>query len=181
MASSMAHGRARLLPLLALVLLGWAASGCEESGSNKADEVVEAWRTAGLMPSVFTALENESLKPGKCQQGKVDGVSVVLCEYADASAARAAHNTGLAQVGEATGLALTADKMLLIASDPDKADPSGRKIDAISMTFRNTLAPKQPAAEGGSQPGGHKDGQGEIKGDGKAAVDKAAAPADKKK
>jgi hypothetical protein len=152
-----------------LVLLGWAASGCEEASDSKAGGVLEAWRKAGLMPSVFSALDDESLEPGKCQQGKVDGVSVVLCEYADAAAARAAHNTGLAHVGETTGLARAADKMLLIVSDPDKADPSGRKIGAIAATFRDTLVPGKPAAgEGAPEPGDKADG-------------KAAAPADKKK
>ncbi|HWN67132.1 MAG TPA: hypothetical protein VNM90_05800, partial [Haliangium sp.] len=107
--------------------------------------------------------------------------SVVLCEYADAPAARAAYNTGLAHVGETTGLALAADKLLLIVSDPDKADPSGRKIGAISATFRDTLAPKKPAAEGGSQPEGKSGGKDGAKGDGKATDGKAAAPADKKK
>jgi hypothetical protein len=176
-------GRPRLLLCLSLALLGWAASGCEEAGSNPADGVIEAWRKAGLMPAVFTKLEDESLRPGKCQQGKVDGVSVVLCEYADAAAARAAHNTGLTRVGETTGLALAADKMLLVASDPDKADPSGRKIDAISATFRDTLAPRKPAEE---QAGDKAEGTPEAKTDdkaagGKAAGGKAAAPADKKK
>jgi hypothetical protein len=178
-------GRPRLLLGLSFALLGWVASGCEEAGSNPADGIIEAWRKAGLMPAVFTKLEDESLRPGKCQQGKVDGVSVVLCEYADAAAARAAHNTGLAHVGETTGLALPAGKMLLVVSDPDKADPSGRKIDTISATFRDTLVPKKPAAE---QPEAKADGKPGDKADGKdgdkpeaKADDKAAAPADKKK
>jgi hypothetical protein len=170
-----ARMRMRLLLCVSLALLGWA-SGCEEASSNPAEGIIEAWRKAGLMPAVFSALEDESLKPGQCQQGKVDGVSVVLCEYADATAARAAYNTGLAHVGEVTGLARAADKMLLIVSDPDKADPSGRKIDTISASFRDTLAPKKPAAEGASQPGDGAD----DKAAGKADV-KAPAPADKQK
>lgn len=175
-----ARAHRRLLLGLGLVLLGAVASGCEEAGSNPSESVIEAWRKAGLVPTVFTALDNESLKPGKCQQGKVDGVSVVLCQYADAAAARAAYNTGLAHVGESTGLALAADKMLLVVSDPDKADPTGRKIDAISATFRDTLAPKKPAAEGAAQPEGKPEGKTDDKAADKAG-DKAAAPADKKK
>jgi hypothetical protein len=173
-----ARMRPRLLLCLSLALLAGIASGCEEAGSNPADGIVEAWRKAGLVPTVFTKLEDESLRPGKCQQGKVDGVSVVLCEYADAAAARAAYNTGLAHVGEATGLALAADKMLLVASDPDKADPSGRKLDSISTTFRDTLVPTKPAAE---QAGAKADDKAADDKTADKSSDKSAAPADKKK
>jgi hypothetical protein len=139
--------RAHLAPLLGLALLGATASGCEEAKSSKADGMIEAWRKAGLTPAVFTALEDESLAPGKCQQGKVDGVSVVLCEYPDAAAARAAYEAGLGRVGESTGLPMAADALLLIVSDPDQDDPEGRKMNKIATTFRDTLVPSKPAAE----------------------------------
>jgi hypothetical protein len=119
--------------LLGILLLAWGTSGCEEaSSSGQTENIVNAWRQLGLMPSVFSSLDGENLKPGRCQQGKVDGVTVVLCEYADAAAAHAAHTAGLDRVGEDTGLALAGSKYLLIVSDPDKADPSGRKINAIA-------------------------------------------------
>jgi len=160
-----AHGTRLLLGIL---LLGMAASGCEEASSNgQTGEIVDAWKQSGLMPTVFSALEDESLKPGKCQQGKVDGVTVVLCEYADAAASHAAHATGLGHVGETTGLALAGSKYLLIVSDPDKADPSGRKINAIAEAFREVVAPRKPA--------------GAAAGAGKAATEgKAAQPEGKK-
>ena len=159
--------RPRLLP--GILLLAWAASGCEDaSSSGQTDDIVNAWKQSGLMPSVFSSLDDENLKPGKCQQGKVDGVSVVLCEYADAAAAHAAHKAGLDRVGENTGLALAGSKYLLIASDPDRADPSGRKINAIAEAFREIVAPRKPA--GSAAPEGKAEGkaaQPEVKTDGK--------------
>jgi hypothetical protein len=137
--------RGGVLPGLFLAtLLGLTA--CEEASSGQTDSIVAGWRKAGLTPTVFSQLEDESLKPGKCQQGKVDGLAVVLCEYADAAAAHAAQNTGLGHVGETTGLALAADKLLLVVSDPDKSDPTGRKVNQIATSFRDTLVP--PKAEG---------------------------------
>jgi hypothetical protein len=167
--------RGRLLSGLFLAtLLGLTA--CEEASSGLTDSIVEGWRKAGLTPTVFSDLEDEGLKPGKCQQGKVDGLAVVLCEYADAAAAHAAQNTGLGHVGETTGLALAADKLLLIVSDPDKSDPAGRKLNQIATAFRDTLVP--PKAEDKAA----EDKAGAAT-DAKAAGDKAPAEkaADKKK
>jgi hypothetical protein len=148
--------RARLLP--GILLLGWGASGCEDaSSSGHTDEIVNAWKQSGLMPSVFSSLDDETLKPGKCQQGKVDGVTVVLCEYADATAAHAAHKVGLDRVGENTGLSLAGSKYLLVVSDTDKADPSGRKINAIAEAFREVVAPRKPA--GGAATSATNDGK----------------------
>jgi hypothetical protein len=136
--------------LLGLALLGLGASGCEEASSGgQTDGIVNAWRQSGLTPTVLSSLDDENLKPGTCQQGKVDGLAVVLCEYADTAAAHAAQATGLGRVGETTGLALAASKQLLIVSDPDKADPSGRKINAIAESFRETVAPREPADSAG--------------------------------
>jgi hypothetical protein len=140
--------RMRLLPGLALLaLLGLGTGGCEEASSTgQTDDIVNAWKQSGLMPSVFSKLEDENLKPGNCQQGKVDGLAVVLCVYTDATAAHAAHKTGLDRVGETTGVALAAEKYLLVVSDPDKADPSGRKINAVAEAFRETVVPRKAAA-----------------------------------
>lgn len=152
--SGSARGMRLFAGLALLGALGLGASGCEEaSSSGQTEGIVDAWRQSGLTPAVFAKLEDENLKPGTCQQGKVDGVSVVLCEYADNAAAHAAQTTGLGRVGETTGLALAAGKLLLIVSDPDKADPGGRKINAIAEAFRETAAPRQSAAKPDSAEG----------------------------
>lgn len=117
------------------------AAGCEEASSSDSDAIVNAWRKAGLMPTVFTPLEDEALKPGACQQGQVNGLEVVLCRYDGAQAARAAQNTGLERVGEATGVSLAAGPHLLMVADREGKDPTGRDINAIATGFRDTLAP----------------------------------------
>jgi hypothetical protein len=152
--TSRSRRSAHLRLLAGILLLAGAASGCEEASSgSQTGEIVDAWKQSGLVASVFSSLDDESLAPGKCQQGKVDGVTVVLCEYADAAAAKAAHTTGLGRVGENTGLALAGSKYLLIVSDPDRADPSGRKINAIAEAFGEIVAPRKPAGSAASGEG----------------------------
>lgn len=155
-------GRALLWMGLAALL----AAGCEEASSSDADAIVNAWRKAGLMPTMFTALEDERLKPGACRQGQVNGLEVVLCRYADAQAARAAQNTGLERVGEATGVSLAAGQHLLIVADREGDDPAGRDINTIATAFRDTLAP----ASGGDAGAAGKDEKAAGKGAGAEAA-----------
>ncbi len=125
--------------LAALAALSIAS--CEESSPDPSSSILQAWRRAGLMPTVFTSLDDERLAPGKCQQGTVDGLSVFLCHYGQAAAARAAQNAGLERVGEATGLSVAAGDVLLIAIDQDATDPSGRTLNRLATVFRDTQSP----------------------------------------
>ncbi|GAB4515544.1 MAG: hypothetical protein Tsb0020_34120 [Haliangiales bacterium] len=125
--------------LAALAALG--VTSCEESSPDPSSSILQAWRRAGLMPTVFTSLDDKRLAPGNCQQGTVDGLSVSLCHYAEAAAARAAQSAGLERVGEATGLSVAAGDVLLIAIDQDAADPSGRTLNRLATVFRDTQSP----------------------------------------
>ncbi|WP_428261607.1 hypothetical protein [Haliangium sp.] len=141
-----------------------AAAGCEEDTANAADSVRSAWTQGGLMPTPFTALEAKDMSPGVCEHGLVNGIEVVLCQYADPATARAAQNAGLARVGETTGLALAAGTLVLIAADRDQADPSGRDINKLARIFRDTLAPPASEGDGDAGPKGKGDGKGDGKG-----------------
>lgn len=150
------------------------AAGCsEQSDSNSSvlpAELIDAWKQAGLTPTVFMPAELEALRPGVCKQGKIDAVETIFCSYTDAAAARAAQPAGLAQVGEATGLALTAGPRLLIVADRDNIDPAGRTINTITTAFRkHETAPAagdggKAAAPGKSQAPGKNKAPGKDKG-----------------
>ena len=99
------------------------------SGELSRDRVVEAWKKAGLTPSPLTAA---TVAVGKdCQSGTVNGVDVLVCNYANADEAKAAEPKGLEWVGDATGMAQASGKVLVAASDRRKADPSGRTINQL--------------------------------------------------
>jgi hypothetical protein len=125
--------------------LGLAVVACSKSGdSDKAsgsgsggarDAVVAAWKDAKLMPSPLTPA---TVTFGKdCQSGTVEGVDVLLCNFASAAEAKAAEDQGLTWVGQATGAAQAHGAALVVLADRRKTDPSGRTINRLMK-----LAPK---------------------------------------
>jgi hypothetical protein len=99
------------------------------SGELTRERVVEAWKKGGLVPSPLTAA---TVPIGSdCASGTVNGVDVVVCEYATPDAAKAAEPKGLEWVGEATGMSQASGKVLVAASDRRKSDPSGRTINSL--------------------------------------------------
>lgn len=126
------------MPMTRLVLfLALVASCSKDDGTGRGaakgelsrDRVVEAWKKGGLTPSPFTAA---TVPVGKdCTSGTVNGVDVLVCQFATPDEAKAAEPKGLEWVGEATGMAQAAGKVLVAASDRRKSDPSGRTIDAL--------------------------------------------------
>jgi hypothetical protein len=104
---------------------GRGAAGSELSR----DRVIEAWKKGGLTPSPLTAA---TVATGKdCQSGTVNGVDVLVCQYATPDEAKAAEPKGLEWVGEATGMSQASGKVLVAASDRRKSDPSGRTINQL--------------------------------------------------
>ncbi len=99
------------------------------SGELSRDRVTAAWKQAGLTVSPMTAA---TVGYGKdCQSGTVGGVDVVVCQYATPEESKTAEAPGLAWVGEATGMSQAAGKVLVVAADRRKADPSGRTINQV--------------------------------------------------
>lgn len=125
---------------LAFVLahVGACSKDDREKGPPAASvaEVLRLWKEAGLEPTVFAKAEEPRLGGAACQQGTIDGIDVLVCEYADEAAARKAEERGLAVVGEATGASLARGKLLLVVADRRNADPNGRRIHQITRAFR---------------------------------------------
>jgi hypothetical protein len=119
------------------ILVIVAVIGCsKEEGkpgapsASSRDAVVEAWKKGGLEPSAFTAA---TVAIGKdCQSGTVNGVDVLLCEYPSDDEAKAAEEKGYVWVGETTGISRAAGKVLVVAADRKKADPSGKTLNQLT-------------------------------------------------
>jgi hypothetical protein len=134
----------RTLDITTLALLGLAAFACSKSGefdkpaggsAGARDAVVAAWKDAKLTPSAMTPA---TVAFGKdCQGGTVEGVDVLLCNFASAAEAKAAEDPGLAWIGQATGAAQAHGAALVVLADRRKTDPSGRTINRLMK-----LAPK---------------------------------------
>jgi hypothetical protein len=137
--------------LAAAVAAALGATGCSDDrsqpvvslsglGSGAAagpgvDALMKSWGDAKLQVSAFAPVDGKAYAGGTCQAGTVSGVDTVLCSYPDAKAAKAAEAAGLAAIGETTGSSLSRDNLLLVVSDPRKADPSGRTINAVTKSF----------------------------------------------
>jgi hypothetical protein len=128
----------RWILLIALVALVALVLGCgkDEAGKPGAPEassrngVIEAWKKGGLTPSPLTAA---TVAFGKdCQSGTVNGVDVLVCQYPSDAEAKAAEDQALAWVGDTTGIARAAGKVLVAAADRRKADPSGRTLNQLT-------------------------------------------------
>lgn len=118
----------RVLTVLALATLGCSGGG--------ASSVMEGWRQDGLEPSSFTEAAGDALGGGKCSAGTVASVDTTLCEFADDGAAKKAERAGEKFIGDATGISMSAGKMLLVVVDRKKLDPEGRKMNQIAQSFR---------------------------------------------
>ena len=123
----------RTLAAIAFLILAACSGG---GPPESADDVLAAWLTAGLAPSDFAPLPDAQGLGGECQRGTVDGIDATLCRFADENAARAAQPAGLAHVGESTGAAVSAGRVLLVVADPRNTDPSGKTIHRITQTFQ---------------------------------------------
>jgi hypothetical protein len=120
------------------ILVIVAAIGCsKEEGAkpgapaaSSSDAVIEAWQKGGLAPSPFTPA---TVAFGKdCRSGTVGGVDVLLCAYASDAEAKAAEEPALAWVGDTTGISRAAGKVLIVAADRRKADPTGKTINQLT-------------------------------------------------
>jgi hypothetical protein len=131
-------GRAALGVGLLWGLCGLACSKTSEPDkpvSGPRDAVIEAWKSAKLTPSALTpatvAFGND------CQTGTVEGIDVLVCNFASPTEAKAAEDQGLTWVGQATGASQVHGAALVVLADRRKSDPNGKTINRLMK-----LAPK---------------------------------------
>lgn len=118
--------------LLVLVLF---AVGCGGDDGGTVGATVSAWKSAGLSPTKLKRTKKNALDAKACHTGKVSGIYVELCDYANADAAEKAKKLGLKAVGAHTGVAISRGAWLLVAIDKDKVDPSGRTMNKVAKAF----------------------------------------------
>lgn len=122
--------------ILSFVLVLGASAllfACDDA-AGPTSAVQQAWATS-IGEVSLKANPESKMKSGTCQVGTVAGLAVELCSFKDALSADASREQGLAQVGSNTGVALVRGSMLLIASDPNKIDVHGKKLNEVSKIF----------------------------------------------
>lgn len=121
---------------LATASLTGACSKSEPANLTTASGVIAAWDDADLEMGTFAPADDVKVAGGECQQGTVDALDVIVCEYSSEDAAKRAQKAGLRQVGAATGLALASGPLLLVVTDREGVDPSGKTINNVTRVFR---------------------------------------------
>jgi len=115
---------------------------CGGTGEDKAavaasprDAVIAAWKGDKL---VVPALTPGAVAFGKdCQTGTVEGVDVLLCNFASPAEAKAAQDQGLSWVGAATGASQAHGSALIVVAHRKKSDPNGRAINRLMKLAPN--------------------------------------------
>lgn len=121
-----------------VLIAALALTACSKGGGDGAlSGAVEAWQKAGLETSTFAPVDGKAFGDATCKAGTIRGVATTVCEYKGADDAKRAEPAGLAQVRDATGLALAEGKLLLVLVDRDRKDPNGKTMNEIARTFRN--------------------------------------------
>ena len=138
--------RARVLAVIALAAVscskskdGGAPAAAHVAGTPHTDKVVDTLTDAGLHAEGFAAVQPIPFGAGYCEQGRVEGIDTLVCEFAD--------DAGLDQgkklmqdqwerEGVQTGVASTAKHTLIGIVDRGHHDPNGKTISRIVAAFK---------------------------------------------
>lgn len=116
-----------------------AGAGLHVRGTPHPDELVKAWRGAGLPVDGFVALAPPPYGGAYCEEGRVDAIDTMICEYPDTAALERGKTSLVEQWGREGGhtvAAVQAKLTLLGMCDRALRDPNGRTISKAIETFR---------------------------------------------
>jgi len=126
------------MKLVLVVALLAAACDKGDKPPSARDNVIAAWKDAGLAPSTFVTAQVQV--GSDCATGMVGGLDVLLCEFPNPTAAQAAEEAGRGWIGLTTGSAQSKGPVLVAIADRKKSDPSGKLINQLMK-----LAPVEQA------------------------------------
>jgi hypothetical protein len=107
-------------------------------GTPHTDEVLNAWRNAGLVPEGFTRVEPAPNSAAYCEHGLIRGVDTLVCEYAsDEALARGTQQVkeGWERVDTHTGAIVRAKRTTMVVVDRERREPSGKTISQLARVF----------------------------------------------
>jgi len=143
----------RIQPSLAILLLLATAPACAKKtaensaatspaahvpGTPHTDEVLTAWRNAGLTPEGFARVTPAPNSATYCEHGLVRGVDTLVCEYTSEDALTRGMQQvkeGWARVDAHTGVILRAKRTTMVVVDRERREPSGKTISQLTKVF----------------------------------------------
>jgi hypothetical protein len=116
-----------------------AVPAAHVDGTAHTDAVENAWRGAGLAPEGFAPLQPVPYGASYCEEGRVQSIDTVVCEYRDQEAL-AKGQAGLMEQwgreGGHTGVAYHQKLTMIAVVDRARHDPNGKIIHQVIDTFR---------------------------------------------
>jgi len=116
-----------------------AASAAHVDGTAHTDVVENAWRSAGLAPEGFAPLQPVPYGATYCEEGRVQSIDTVVCEYHDQDALSKGQAGLMDQWGREgghTGVAYHQKLTMIALVDRARHDPNGKIIHQVIDAFR---------------------------------------------
>ena len=108
-------------------------------GTPHTDAATKAWQGAGLSPEGFAPITPVPFGAVTCEQGRVQAVDALVCEYRDQDALNRGKTQLLEQWGREgvnTGVAFQTKLTLLGVLDRGRRDPNGKVVSQVVDAFR---------------------------------------------
>ena len=118
---------------------GAAAPAQHVDGTPHADAAIKAWQGAGLNPEGFAPITPVPLGAVYCEQGRVQAIDAMVCEYRDQDSLSRGKTEMLEQWGREgvnTGVAFQTKLTLLGVLDRGRRDPNGKVVSQVVDAFR---------------------------------------------
>jgi hypothetical protein len=108
-------------------------------GTPHADGAIKAWQGAGLNPEGFTPITPVPYGAVYCEQGRVQTIDALVCEYRDQDSLSRGKTQLMEQWGREgvnTGIAFQTKLTLLGVLDRGRRDPNGKVASQVVDAFR---------------------------------------------
>jgi hypothetical protein len=113
-----------------------AAAPSAPKGPPFEEGVLASFKAAGFSHGAFRPAPAATYGATRCVRGPIDRLDVLLCQYSNADAAKAAEKQLRGFVGGAvTGAARTTGDMSIAVADREKADIPGKRANRLLRVF----------------------------------------------
>src|SRR4051812_16091883 len=116
-----------------------APAASHVSGTLHTDDVLDAWKSAGLKPEGFALLQPMPYGASYCEEGRVQGIDALICEFADDGTIDRGQKLlrdEWGREGVHTGVTIRTKRTLLAVVDRGRHDPNGKTISQLVQAFR---------------------------------------------